>query len=254
MNISYAVCTHDEGPYVVDLLNRLGKFHIELPDSIYEIVIQDDFSKDPATQAVLRQATEKYPFIKVSYRKHEGDFAAHKNALIEKCTGDWIVNLDADEWMSEELMSLIPLIIESNPEVEAYWLPRVNTVDGLTLSHVQKWGWVLSTLDGFVKVRDMEPDSEEYKLLKEYGYIVNEENGFVTYKEPIILYPDVQMRLFKNDHAIRWVGKVHERLTGFKNFTHLPIHPDYAIRHFKSIDRQEEQQKLYNKILDENKR
>lgn len=249
MNISYCVCTHNEGPYVVDLLNRLMKFRTELPDSIYEIVIQDDFSTDPATQAVLRQATEKYPFIKVSYRKHEGDFAAHKNALIEKCTGDWVVNLDADEWMPEELMSLIPLIIESNPEVEAYWLPRINTVDGLTLRHVQKWGWVLSTLEGFTKVRDMKIDSDEYQLLKSYGHIVNEENGYVTYKEPIILWPDPQMRIFKKTPEIKWANKVHERLVGFKNFTHLPVQPDYAIRHFKNIDKQETQNIMYDKIL-----
>ena len=250
LNISYAICTKNEGPYVVDLLNRLMGFKTRLPDSIYEIVIQDDFSKDPATQAVLRQATEKYPFIKVSYRKHEGDFAAHKNALIEKCTGDWVVNLDADEWMPEELMSLIPLIIESNPEVEAYWLPRVNTVDGLTLSHVQKWGWVLSTLEGFTKVRDMKSDSEEYRLLKEYGYIINEENGYVTYKEPIVLYPDPQMRVFKNSPSIRWTGKVHERLVGFKNFTHLPMTPEYAIRHYKSIEKQVSQNNFYTQIIE----
>lgn len=249
MYISYGICTHNEGRYVTDLLNKLMGFISKYPGSVkHEIVILDDYSTDPSTQMVLRQATMKHPLIKVGYRKHEGDFSAQKNALNEMCSGDWIVNLDADEWITEDLMAMIPLILDENSTVEAYWVPRVNIVDGVTLQHVRQWKWVLTAMDGFTKVRTMNSLSEEYALLKAYGYILNEENGYVTYKEPVILWPDPQMRIYKKSPKIKWVNKVHERLTGFEKFATLPITPEYAIRHYKDIQRQESQNKMYEQI------
>lgn len=252
MKISYALCTHDEEEYIPDLLKRLTDFVEQFktidPSVEYEIVILDDNSKGPKTAMAIRAYSQKFPYIKVSFRKHTGNFAEHKNHLINLCTGDWIVNLDADEWLDSHFMALLPSIIDSNPLVEAYWVPRINTVDGLTQKHIQKWQWVITKMEGFTKVKEINKNSDEYKLLKLYDMIIHEEEPFVTYYEPIVAWPDPQMRIFKNSPDIRWKNKVHEQLTGYKNFTSLPFAADYAIRHFKDIKRQESQNEFYDKI------
>jgi glycosyltransferase involved in cell wall biosynthesis len=247
MKISFAICTHNEGHYVQALLDSLLGFIQDQDFHTYEIVIVDDWSTDKLTLEVL-ESCKGYPFVKSVFHALDNDFAAHKNFMNEQCTGDWILNLDADETIPWGFLDIMPLILEANPLVDAYWLPRVNTVDGLTLRHVQKWQWVISTLPGFRHAEMLDPKSPEYELLSAYKLIVKEEDGVVTFDKPIICWPDMQMRLYRNSKNIQWVGKVHERLVGFENFSMMPSHPDYAIRHFKTIDRQEKQNDYYDTI------
>ena len=42
-------------------------------------------------------------------------YAAQKNSALEKCTGDWILSLDADEIVSEELAAEIHAIVKAQP-------------------------------------------------------------------------------------------------------------------------------------------
>lgn len=251
VTLTYAILTHNEGHYITDLLKRLTSFIIRFPQN--NIVIVDDNSTDPKTQMLLRGVQEKFSFVKVFQKKHTGDFSEQKNFLNSHCTGDWIFNLDADEFVEDSFLEIIPQLIESNPTVEAYYIPRINTVDDLTSAYAKKWGWSVTKLEGFTRVRTMHPDSEEYLFLRELGFITGESgqngpNNEVRYDEPIIMWPDYQMRLYKNSSDIKWVNKVHEKLFGFKSYAMLPPNPDYAIRHFKYIERQIEQNKLYDEI------
>ena len=95
--------------------------------------------------------------------------------------------------------------------VDMFLIPRVNVVSGLTDDDVRRWGWVIN------------------------------EKGWV-------MFPDYQTRLYKNSPNIRWVGKVHEQVTGFKTFSPLPAEEEYCIIHIKDIDRQRKQNKLYETI------
>ena len=83
---------------------------------------------------------DKKKDIIVYNRKLENDFAAHKNSVIEKSTGDYIFHIDADEYPSDALLLHVKPILEAN-DIDLIWVPRINTVDGLTESHIQKWGW-----------------------------------------------------------------------------------------------------------------
>ena len=127
------------------------------------------------------------------------------------CSGDYIFHLDADEIPHEILMEQLHTILEMN-EVDLVWIPRVNTVDGITNEHIQKWGWKVS------------------------------EKGWVN-------YPDYQARVFKRDEGICWEGKVHERITGCKTYSHLPPQEELSLYHHKTIDKQEKQNKLYDMLL-----
>lgn len=219
MVISFAICTHNEGHYLSELSERLNYFintEREIGSGIdYEVVVLDDYSDDPYTLDRLRIIEETVGF-RVYKRKHEGDFSAQKNTLNGYCRGDWIINLDADEWLTVDMMHLIPQTILSNDRIDAYWLPRLNVVEGLTEEHIRNWNWRVSKVDGFDK--------------------------------EVIMWPDPQMRVYRNTTEIYWVNKVHERLTGFKTFTTFPMEAPYAIRHIKNILRQEQQNEFYDKI------
>jgi hypothetical protein len=139
------------------------------------------------------------------------DYAGQKNYLTRMAKGSYIVNIDADELPHKSLMKNIKPILEENPTIDLYWVPRVNTVEGLTAQHVTKWRWTVN-LDGWVN------------------------------------FPDYQGRIWRNRPNILWKNKVHEVLSGYKEHAHLPAEEEFCFYHPKEIDRQEIQNKFYDTI------
>ena len=199
-SISYAITACNEHVELERLLNQLTEY-IRPED---EIVVQMDLT---ATDEVV-SVVEKYNLIKYYYSLNK-DFASFKNNLKSLCTKDYIFQIDADEYLSEELLTYLPVILESNPDVEMFSVPRVNTVEGLTEQHIKQWGWNVN------------------------------EKGWVN-------YPDYQNRILKNISTIHWVNKVHEKLVGAMVTTAIP--PGYDLIHPKDIIRQEKQNAYYNTI------
>ena len=210
IKLSYGITVHDEA----DELNRLLEVLVHKTDKEDEIVICVD-GEDDAVEHVLQSWTQQYghdgmKIIKIYQRKLDGDFAAQKNSVIENSTGDYIFHIDADEYPSDGLLEYVKPILEAN-EIDLIWVPRVNTVDGITEQHIRQWGWRVS------------------------------EAGWVN-------YPDYQSRIFKNSPKIRWQNKVHERIMGAKNYSHLPPQEELSLYHPKTIDKQEKQNKFYETL------
>lgn len=57
------------------------------------------------------------------------------NSALDKCTCDWILNLDADEWLTPELAEEIQTLLSGRPRYNAYWVPRLNQVFGRWMRH-----------------------------------------------------------------------------------------------------------------------
>lgn len=205
MMISYAVTVKDE----YDEIYRLMKVLFEYKREEDEVVILYDLPLDDDMHEALWMWSTQSGDAKIFGRKFDGDFSEHKNYLNSKCTGDWIFQIDADENVSEYLLEHLPEILEN--DVDLIWVPRVNTVEGLTDEHVQKWGWVV---DRYNRVN----------------------------------WPDWQGRIYRNDPEIKWVNKVHEKIVGAKKFTKLPAAEYWAIDHHKTIKKQESQNKLYETL------
>ena len=206
MKISYSVLTHNEDVSLLKLLDFLVK-HKDEED---EIVILDDYSDNPKTIQIQDVFVSMHD-AKWEQRHLLKDYAGQKNYLKNMCSGDYIFNLDADELPHKQLIKNIKPILESNPTIDLYWVPRVNTVDGLTQEHIDKWRWQVN------------------------------EKGWIN-------FPDWQGRIWRNRPNIMWKNKVHEVLTGYKEHTFLPQEEEFCFYHPKTIDKQEKQNEFYEGI------
>ena len=206
MKISYSILTHNE----TDSLSELIQFLVKHKDEEDEIVILDDYSDNEKTKEILDTMCSIHE-IKFEQRHLHKDYAGQKNYLTGMCKGQYIVNIDADEIPHKSLMKNLKPILEANPTIDLYWVPRVNTVDGITQEHINKWGWNVN------------------------------EKGWVN-------FPDYQGRIWRNRQNIKWKNAVHEVLFGYKEHTYLPAEEEFSFYHPKDIDRQEKQNAFYNTI------
>lgn len=208
MKISFAITTHNEGECIQHLLDQLIPYCESTGD---EIVILDDQSDDPVTMRVLGLAKSQSTLVQLSFRPLDGNFAAQKNYLNSLCTGDYIFQIDADETLNEKLLTYLHDIVENNTNVDLFIIPRVNIVNGLTDDDIKRWGW---------KVND---------------------KGWV-------MFPDYQTRLYRNADYIKWEGKVHERIVGYKTMAPLPDEEEWCLYHIKEIERQRKQNDYYQTL------
>ncbi len=205
-SISYSVLTHNE----TDSLLRLIDFLVEYKDDEDEIVILDDYSENGETKKILDAIVSIYD-IKFEQRHLLKDFAGQKNYLRRMCCGDYIFNLDADELPKLHLIRNIKEILKTNSNIDFIWVPRINTVDGLTQEHIQRWNWQVN------------------------------DKGWIN-------FPDYQGRIHKNRPNIRWENPVHEAMTGYNEYSFLPTEEEYCIVHHKLIEKQEKQNEFYKEI------
>ena len=207
MRITYAITVCNEQHEIIRLVEML--FDNKRPqDDI--VVLYDQTYGNSEIPAWLTKKS-KYPGFQFWRGFFNGNFADWKNTLKEYCKGDYIFQIDADEYPNKELFTYLPVLLESNPDNEVYLVPRVNTVEGLTEEHIAKWGW---------KVDD---------------------KGWVN-------YPDYQWRIWKNKPEIKWKNKVHEVLDGYKTYAALPANEALSLYHPKDIKRQEKQNKYYDSL------
>ena len=207
MKITYAITVCNE---IVEI-QKLVSLLLEHKRPVDEIVIlYDSKGGIKSVEEYLRAKS-----VNAEFMWHSGEFKGHfadwKNYLTSMCSGDYIFQIDADEFPHISLLTALPLILESNPDNEVYLVPRVNTVEGLTQEHINKWGWNVN------------------------------EDGWVN-------YPDFQWRRWKNSTEIKWVNKVHEVLTGYKTYAPLPAKEELSLYHFKDIKRQEKQNAYYETL------
>jgi glycosyltransferase involved in cell wall biosynthesis len=207
MKLSYAITACNEVEETIRLVNQLLNYKEE--DS--EIVVLLDTPKAPMELIEYLELQANADKITLIESEFDGNFAQWKNLLNSQCKGEWIFQLDADEYLENDLIVNLQDILDTNIDKDLIVVPRINTVEGLTDSHIQKWGWNVN------------------------------EKGWVN-------FPDVQTRIYKNSDKIGWSGKVHERIVGFESYTAFPADEIYCIRHPKTIERQERQNNYYDTL------
>ena len=211
IKLTYGITVCDEHEELDRLLSHL----INVIDEEDEILVLRDITKtnSKVTKVLEAHTTQNPKRIRTIEQYLNKDFATFKNNLIEHATGEYLFQIDADEIPNEFLIHHIKPIITINSNVDAFYIPRVNKVLGITQEHIQRWRWHM--------------DEQER-----------------------INYPDPQMRLFRLDKDIKWKNKVHEVLDNCLITTILPYeeHEDFCLYHIKTIKKQEQQNKLYETI------
>ena len=201
ISIAITVCNEHQ-----ELENLLDYLQERALSPSYEVVVQID--QDNYTKEVLSVILDRG--IKHWFHPLNKDFASYKNKLKEQCLGEFIFQIDADELIAPEMLHMLPQILKANPEVDLYYVPRINTVEGITPEHIQKWGW--------------------------------------RYENNRVNWPDYQTRIYRNVPEIKWRNVVHEVIEGHRQFTVLPAVDELALIHPKTIERQEKQNNFYNTI------
>lgn len=211
-------------------------------DEIVILLDKDNYSKE------IIDYIQEYADI-VAYNSLQNNFSQQKNKLISLCTKDYILNLDADEYITADNLKKIIKILAANLDVDLFYFPRINLVTGISMEHIDKWGWVITKNENYKNViyssTALYQDVFKFiRLLQKYDLIIENSANLLYYYEPIINYPDLQGRLWKNNKSIRWVNKVHERLIGYETIATMP----FDIIHKKEIKKQEKQNEFYNTI------
>ena len=206
MKISYAITVCNELEEIKHLIPFLHK-RIRPEDEICVLL-----DKPKASQSLLDILYwySSNDWITLKESVFQGHFADWKNELTAMCSGDYIFQIDADEYPNEELLEALPgALTDSGADV--ILTPRINIVEGITPQHLQMWGWRQN------------------------------DKGWVQ-------FPDYQWRIYKNTPDIIWKNKVHEVLDGYKTYAYLPEFEEYSLYHYKHISRQESQNNFYNKL------
>ena len=207
MKLSYAITACNEHEEIIRLVTQLLNYKGENS----EIVVLLDTPKSPTEMVEYLELQANADYITLIESEFDNDFAHWKNFLNSNCKGEWIFQLDADEYLDPNLIVNLEDILDNNTDKDLIVVPRINTVEGLTEEHIQKWGWRV------------------------------DEKGWVN-------FPDVQTRIYKNKETIGWAGKVHERIGGFESYTAFPSDEMYCIKHPKTIQRQEKQNNYYETL------
>jgi glycosyltransferase involved in cell wall biosynthesis len=210
MKFSFAIPVCNELNELQALVNNILE-HKQSDDEI--VILFDTDNGSSKVEEYLRSLTVASKGIAWYPASLNNDFATFKNNFLKYCTGDYIVQIDADELPSDEFWTYLPAIFESNRGLaESFYISRRNTVDGLTEEHIQKWGWRVQKIDN----------------------------------QDLINFPDWQHRIFKNNSQIKWKNKVHEVLEGYGTLSYIPA--ELFLWHHKDIKRQEKQNAYYDTL------
>lgn len=214
--ISYLITCSNEKQSLRNLLDRV--YNEKDPEDEMVILLDSDCEDNKKTRDILDTfMNRQWPYVEHSLNNN---YSEHKNWGASLCKHPWIFQIDGDELPTQTLLVNLKEFIESNPDVEAFWIPRINDFIGVTPEHAKKWGWRLTESP--------------------------------TYHRPVVNWPDSQCRLFKNiPDRIKWVGKLHERIEGNKNYVYLPSDEDLALYHDKTIETQVQTNLRYNKVFTE---
>jgi glycosyltransferase involved in cell wall biosynthesis len=98
-----------------------------------EIVVLDSGSSDD-TIAIAREFTGK-----VEVTGEWPGFGPQKNRALDRATGDWVLSLDADEWVTPGLRAEIERTIAGPGAASAYRLPRLSSYCGRPMRHSGWW-------------------------------------------------------------------------------------------------------------------
>ena len=209
-SISYVITVWNEQIELNRLLNTIkGSIDYHKDELVVVHTYRETKEKESYTFKTIATMCTGY-IMKYENFHFQNKFADLKNFANNLATKQYIINFDADEFISAETLSLWKNILTQSTN-DLLYVPRVNIVSDYTQQDVKQYNWQINERDW-------------------------------------INWPDYQPRIFKNNKIIHWSGNLHEQITGAQKAAALPQEPSLAIIHHKTIDKQRQQNELYSKI------
>ena len=168
--ISVVILTKNEESCIAESLESLKGW-------ADEVIVVDDLSSD-RTVEIVKLYTDKIFIKKMDV---EG---SHRNWAYAQAKNDWVLSLDADEQVTEELKKEIPAAIASGGHV-AYSIPLRNFIGGYWVKH---GGWYPAS-----KVRLFRKDKFKYEEVEVHPRVFIE--GVCGHLKSDIVhkgYPDIE--------------------------------------------------------------
>ncbi|MDO8281929.1 MAG: glycosyltransferase family 2 protein [Thermodesulfovibrionia bacterium] len=162
--LSVAIITYNEEENIREALES-----VKWAD---EIVVVDSFSTDK-TQEICREYTDKV------YPVEWAGFSAQKNTAISLTTQSWILVLDADERVSEDLKSEIVRAMTGTAPADGYYIARKNFFANKWIRH-GGW-WPDYTLRLFKREKGTFEEREVHEAIKVSGKTGRLENPIIHY-------------------------------------------------------------------------
>jgi len=98
-----------------------------------EIIVVDSGSTDN-TRDICRELGAQ-----VTQTTDFPGYGQQKNRALDQTTGDWVLALDHDEWVTPELRAEIEGLVAGSPEFAAYTMPRLSNFCGRDMRHSGWW-------------------------------------------------------------------------------------------------------------------
>lgn len=210
MKISAIVTCYNEAPNIERALRSLKWCD--------ETIVVDSFSTDGTTE-IAKEFTTRF------FQREYINPADQKNWAIQKAENDWVLILDADEEVTDELRNeIIQLSEKSTLPCDAYWIKRFNYFMG---RRIKFSGWQRDKVIRFFNRKLCKyPDQfvhEEIVTSGRIGILQNRLNHFT--------YRDMEHFMAKMDRYAKWSAIDKNETTGKITKFHLILKP--AFRFFK---------------------
>jgi len=177
VKISGLVLTHNSEDTIEACLNSLKW--------VDEIIVIDDESADRTVEIV--NSFGKH--VKVFNRKLD-DFSSQRNFGLEKCANDWVLVLDSDEQISDELQMEIKSVL-SQPVIETgFQIPRKNFFIGT---------WIRSIYPDYC-LRLFRRTEASYRGAVHESLNINGEIGKLTQPILHVSYRNIEEIIQKTNH------------------------------------------------------
>lgn len=182
--ISVVVLTHND----VSILPRC----LESLVWCDEVIVIDDASIDGT-----KEAAEKFG-VKVFTHPLNDDFAAQRNFGLAKAKGEWVLFVDSDEVVSEELKKEINQMVNGKPQtVKGYFIRRKDYWGGRWLAHGETGNIKLLRLGRIDVGKWEQPVHEEWNITGNVKTLVN----------PLLHYPHQNVAQFLKE--INWYSSLY---------------------------------------------
>ena len=130
MKLSVVVLTKNEENNITRCIRSVKRLLIKLPSNSGELIIIDDRSTDKTVHLAIQLGA------KVHERSLNGNWADQRNFALTKTKGEWVLFVDADEVVSEDLArEIITKISRAAIEIKGFYFRRYDYIFGRLLTH-----------------------------------------------------------------------------------------------------------------------